>query len=126
MSADENGMAILAVCAHEFGHIVQYDTRVHDTLSYGQPTVKLVELHADFLAGYYLGLRQSDQPSLRLFSAGAFIHDLGDNNFTSPTHHGTKEERTAALEGGYRLGRDATADIGSAISSGVEFVQQFS
>jgi hypothetical protein len=62
MALNDDGMAVLAVFAHEFGHIAQFRTRVHDTLRDGYPTAKLVELHADFLAGFYwASARRSSQ-----------------------------------------------------------------
>ena len=44
---------VAAVCAHEFGHILQNKRGLMSGLRAGQPTVKRVELHADFLAGYF-------------------------------------------------------------------------
>jgi len=46
---------LIVICAHEFGHIVQYANNCHERLNRGQKTVKRTELHADFLAGYFLG-----------------------------------------------------------------------
>lgn len=125
MGSDDDGMSVMAVFAHEFGHIAQFNTGMHNRLSAGYPTQKLVELHADFLAGYYLGLRKSEHPDLRLWSAGALIHHLGDNNFTAPNHHGTPQERTAAIEAGHQLGRGGQVDIVSAMASGADFVRRF-
>jgi hypothetical protein len=63
---------------------------------------------------------------LRLYSAGAFFHGLGGNDFNKRDHHGTAEERTVAIEEGYRLGREATLSFAKAIISGGEFVRRFS
>src|SRR5262249_33666638 len=50
-------VAVTAVCAHEFGHILQYKTPgLLEALLEGQVTDKRVELHADFLAGYFAGI----------------------------------------------------------------------
>lgn len=54
----DQGMAVLAVCAHEFGHIAQFRAGVRDRLLRGQRTVKRMELHADLLSGYFLGYRK--------------------------------------------------------------------
>jgi len=126
MRADRDGIAVLAVFAHEFGHIAQFRTGLHNSLRERQPTAKLVELHADFLAGYYLGLRQAENPELRLWAAGALINGLGDNNFTNPGHHGTAEERTFAIEQGYKLGRAGAPPFAKAMTSGAEIVRRLS
>lgn len=126
MTENRDGIAVLAVCAHEFGHIAQFRTGLHETLRAAHPTIKLVELHADFLAGFYLGLRQAEYPDLRLWSAGMLIHGLGDNDFRNEGHHGTPEERTAAIEEGYRLGRENAPPFAQVIRAGSEFVRKFS
>ncbi len=51
-------VAVSAVCAHEFGHIAQYKIGIHKQLREGEETVKRLELHADFLAGYFAGCRK--------------------------------------------------------------------
>jgi len=126
MSRHDDGIAVLAIFAHEFGHIAQFHSGIQDTLRAGQRTIKLVELHADFLAGFYLAQRQAENPGLRLWSAGDLIHGLGDNNFSNPGHHGTAEERAMAIEGGYRLGREAAPPFAKAMTAGGEFVRRFS
>ena len=123
MAENPDGIAILAICAHEFGHVAQF-RGMAASLQAASSTKKLVELHADFLAGFYLGLRQADYPSLRLWSAGALIHKLGDNEYTNPNHHGTAEERTAAIEEGYRLGRGKAPSFAQAMRLGGEFVRK--
>jgi len=72
---------LLGVFAHEFGHAMQH--------KYGwSGNSKWRELHADYLAGFYLGktkvMSQSDVvSSFREFSS------RGDFNFYNPDHHGT-------------------------------------
>ena len=100
---DPSGAAVMWTAAHEFGHVWVYQEGLRDRLLTGQPTVKRLELHADFLAGYYLGLKKKRNPQVTLWEAGADIWNSGDSNFTSHQHHGTPAERLAAAESGFRL-----------------------
>ena len=53
LDADQGGGAIAGICAHECGHIYQYNNGIYDrSKSLG---VVAVELHADYLAGFYMG-----------------------------------------------------------------------
>ena len=126
MRRNEDGIAVLAIFAHEFGHIAQFRSGVDRSLHAGQSTVKLVELHADFLAGFYLARRKAEIPDLRLWSAGDVIHGFGDNNFTGPIHHGTPEERIRAMEEGYTFGGGAAPSFATAMNVGESFVRRFS
>jgi predicted metalloprotease len=113
---NDYGMSVIGICAHEFGHIVQYFTGVYQTIVRGQPTVKRLELHADFLAGYYLGFRKRSDPSLRVWSAGDTLHRIGDTNVLARDHHGTPEERVAAAESGLSLGLNKDVDVRTAVA----------
>ena len=125
----DQGVAAIAVCAHEFGHIFQYNSGYYDKLTtgVGTHTVKLVELHADYLAGYYLAGRKAAYPDLDLQGAGALFDSLGDIRFNDPTHHGTSAQRVAAIEAGFKFGRHSEQPIKRAAAVGAEFVlEQFS
>jgi hypothetical protein len=120
----DQGVAVIAVCAHEFGHIFQYKSGFYDKLTTGEgaQTVKLVELHADYLAGYYLAGRKSAYPDLDLQGAGALFESLGDTKFNNPAHHGTSAQRVAAIEAGFKFGRKSDQPILAAAAAGAEFV----
>ena len=125
----DQGVAVIAVCAHEFGHIFQYNSGYYDKLTtgVGAHTVKLIELHADYLAGYYLAGRKAAYPDLDLQGAGALFDRLGDTQFNDPTHHGTSAQRVAAIEAGFKFGRHSEQPIKPAAANGAEFVlEQFS
>jgi hypothetical protein len=124
LSLGDNGIAVIAVCAHEFGHVVQYNTGYRDRLLSGRPTVKLLELHADYFAGYHLARRKAEYPSLNVQGAGSLIDSIGDTAYTSPQHHGTSEERVAAIEAGYALGRKGKYRIGSVARAGADYVER--
>ena len=103
MEQDRQGWAVLAVMAHEMGHIAQFRSGIYSTLMQGQSTVKRLELHADLLAGYFLGVRKREQPSISIFRAGTELYKIGDFDFNNPTHHGTPDERLDAAEAGFKM-----------------------
>jgi hypothetical protein len=61
-ATDPSGVSVLGVAAHEFAHIWQFHSGYYKVIRGNGPTVKRLELNADFLAGYYLGLRKSAVP----------------------------------------------------------------
>ena len=119
---DSPEVGIAAVCAHEFGHIYQYRTRLFQALNEGQDTIKLVELHADFLAGYFAGIRKSERSD---FPAALFAitqRRYGDYNVGSRNHHGTPEERGNAVVAGFDAARRGL-DMRTAAQAGVRYVR---
>ncbi len=108
---------VQAVCAHEFAHVRQYRTPFFARLDRPN-SVRLVELHADFLAGYYLGRLPQSFGADALVALGRAWETLGDSQFTRREHHGTPEERIAAIEAGFvrgqqRMGIDQAAEAGA-------------
>jgi len=88
--------------AHEFGHIFQYQSKFYDLLTQSQTTDRLLELHADYLAGYYLGLKRlrSGEMDIKAFLDSLYLS--GDTDFNSPDHHGTPMEREQVMLAGYK------------------------
>jgi hypothetical protein len=114
--------AVAAVCAHEFGHILQYKHNLRRTLLAGQSTTKRLELHADYLAGYYAGvckLKRSDYPAA-VFAT--FQYSVGDYNTNSPKHHGFPDERAAAVVRGFEVAYRQRRNLGEAVQIGVNYV----
>lgn len=102
----DGGLSVIAILAHEFGHILQYE-RVHEeALAQADGGVRLFELHADYLAGMYLGFRKRRDQRLPTWSSGRTFELLGDTAFGDRDHHGTPEERVRAIEAGFRIGYD--------------------
>ena len=102
MRLDPGGGAVMWTAGHEFAHIWLYKSGQRARLMEGQTTVWRIELHADFLAGFYLGTRKRDQSGISLYNAGHDIWRSGDTLFSDPSHHGTPEERVAAAEAGFK------------------------
>jgi hypothetical protein len=99
---DNSGLTIMAVAAHEFGHILQGYRGYLPAIRVGFPQKS--EIHADFLAGYFLGVRKRRIPSLRFQRAGDLFIRLGRVNEGNPTRsHGNARERLDAAEAGFRV-----------------------
>lgn len=109
-SMDKGEAAVAGIMAHEFSHILQ--AKMGSRLS-----GKYRELHADFMAGYYL-LQKSyvTRADIRPFAQSLF--EIGDYDFWSPAHHGTPEERVAAMVAGYNTG----GSLNEAFRSGERYV----
>jgi hypothetical protein len=112
LTQDSSGATVVAVMAHEFGHLVQFRNGLREP-------GKRSELHADFMAGWYLNLRGryawvNLMPALRIF------YQLGDFQFNSPLHHGTPGERLAAAQAGF----DSRAlNVSQAFSTGLQVIK---
>ena len=86
---------VAAIMAHEWAHIAQF--KVIDEA----PPGKAMELHADQVAGWYMGGRARELAGqVDLVSAMRSFFGKGDYEFNSPQHHGTPRERLAAFERG--------------------------
>jgi len=113
---------VTAICAHEFGHILQLKLNLERTLRADQTTAKRVELHADYLAGYYAGtqkLRKPDYPAA-VFATESYSH--GDFEFTRRNHHGRPEERAAAVIRGFEVAYRERRNLSDAVRIGMNFV----
>ena len=117
------GLVIAGIMAHEFAHIYQFFNGYRDRLLKGSNTVEPLELHADFLAGYHLGLkrREGSKMDIGAFMDGAYM--IGDKNTHQYQHHGTPEERRRAVREGYRMGIQGV-QVGVAAEKGVKVVGQ--
>jgi hypothetical protein len=120
----DGDIAALGICAHEFGHIVQFFSPYYRQLRKAHATVKLVELHADFLAGYFVARRRERFPDLRLQGLGEAWEAMGDVEYNDPKHHGTSAERLAAIEQGFFWGRDSGGGIRDAAQSGADYIKE--
>jgi hypothetical protein len=103
--------SIVAIMAHEFAHVTQYKFNE-------QLTGKYSELHADFLAGWYMA-RMKGLSSLEIEKISLSFWDKGDDNYFSENHHGTSQERRAAFLEGFK---NSQMDIFDAFAAGKKFV----
>jgi hypothetical protein len=114
-------IAVTTVCAHEFGHIVQFKLKLTPRLLAGQTTVKRTELHADFMAGYFAGLRKKRRPDFPAQTFAMTMESVGDSQFRRPQHHGTPTERAAAVIKGFDTGFREQHGFGEAVEQGVQY-----
>jgi hypothetical protein len=121
---DRHGGTIVAIIAHEFAHIWAMQAGIINKINVGQKTVKRSELHADFLAGYFLGTRKRAARNVSLQSAGDLFSRIGDYNTDSPNHHGTPAERVAAAEEGFKVSYLQGRDANHAFAAGLEYVSR--
>jgi len=124
LKAPENpDVGVAAVVAHEYGHIAQFKHNLKRALLAGQDTVKRLELHADFLAGYFAGRRKLERPD---FPAAVFAttqYSAGDYRTERFSHHGTPEERAGAIVKGFEIAFRDRRSPGEALQIGVKYVQ---
>jgi len=115
-SMDKGLLAVVGIMAHEFAHILQWKNK-------SQLVGKYRELHADFLAGYYLGV-QNYIPYRDLCAFARSLFYKGDYNFWNPDHHGTPQERVDAMNMGYSFGQSGR-QISLAYLKGDEMIRGF-
>ena len=93
------GAALAGIAAHEGGHIFQFfSSFLHRPER--DDSARDMELHADFLAGYYFGRTGRTERSIDVF--GKSLFEKGDYDYNDPDHHGTPDERLKAMHQGYR------------------------
>jgi hypothetical protein len=108
---DKGKAGVAAVLAHEYGHVLQIE--YESDLDW-----KYRELHADYLAGYYLRTK-SYVSYYELNNFAKVFYDLGDEAFWSEDHHGTSLERLRAFKAGYNC---SCSDIEDAYDKGETYV----
>ena len=116
-------IAVATVCAHEFGHIVQFKNGLIDRLQGSASTVRPAELHADFLAGYFAGMRKLARPSFPAVVFATTQSRFGDYEFGRPEHHGTADERATAVARGFHAAYRERLAFSDAIKIGISYVQ---
>lgn len=89
--------SVIGILAHEYAHIKQYEMGLQHKLP-----VKLMELHADYIAGWHIANRQmlalTDVPQ-----AMKSLYRKEGYNFNQPGHHGTTNERINAFRAGLQI-----------------------
>jgi hypothetical protein len=116
-------VGIVAVCAHEFGHIAQFKRGINRILI-SEKRVKRLELHADFLAGYFAGRRKLELPEFPAAIFATTQYSFGDDNYGSVNHHGTSTERGEAVVAGFNSAYRARESFTTALETGIRYVQQ--
>lgn len=121
-SNEWGGLAVAGIMAHEFGHIFQYQSKFYDLLTQAQSTDRLLELHADYLAGYYLGLKRLRSGEIDIKGFLDSLYLKGDTDFHSPDHHGTPIDRAEVMLEGYKMGLTNNKNIQHVAETGMNLV----
>ena len=87
---------IIGIIAHEFGHILEFSVGLLN------PSARL-ELAADYLAGWYIGVKHRGGETFQVQSFARSLYNKGDYQFNQPGHHGTPNQRVQAMSFGYKL-----------------------
>jgi uncharacterized protein len=105
---DTSNLINVMILAHEYGHQLQY---IFGLPSKRETTARPNELEADGFSGYYLrrGYGKSTFASIATAYDAAFA--IGDNQVTSPGHHGTPAQRRSAVRLGFLLADPANAKL---------------
>jgi hypothetical protein len=119
---DNPDVGVAAICAHEFAHILQFKLNLTKKLREGQTTVKRSELHADYLAGYYAGTWKLKKPDYPAAVVAATVFDHGDRKVNNPKHHGTPDERAAAVVRGFEVAYRERHNLAQAVQIGINYV----
>lgn len=109
------GGATAGVIAHEWAHTMQFKQRVITRASTNAP----LELHADFMAGWYMGMKGYTKYVAYTELVQQFS-SMGDNNFNDRNHHGTNTERANAVSSGYQLAVTGTHNAQQAFAEGMK------
>lgn len=115
-------VSIAAVCAHEFGHILQFKHKLIQVVNDGQATVKRSELQADYFAGYFAGLRRRERPSFPSEVVVKTQSAMGDHDEKSSGHHGTPLERGRAVQRGFEAAYRERKTLADAIAESTNYV----
>lgn len=125
ISKANGDFAVMAICAHEFGHIRQYRDRYIPRIEANLPGY-CVELQADFAAGAFVAYWRRMMRPEHLLRIGDTWAGLGSTDFNNPGSHGTSVQRVRAIEAGffYRDGvRNAT--VTDVMEAGYRHVSQY-
>jgi hypothetical protein len=119
LDESDGAAAIAGVCAHECAHIYQYFSGSYNRLL--PLGIIAVELHADLLAGYYMGKR-GDADANRVKSFALMLFTRTGYNFTDPNYHGDPGERAAAVDKGYFWAQQGMP-FGDSCTKGETYIQ---
>lgn len=108
--------AALAICAHEYAHIYQFGhIELYRRLQNNLPSF-CRELHADFMAGYFLRLYRNVNPSINEEVVRQQFESMGGSmsDYIPEDFHGTKQQRCKAVVAGYVYAEQNARDLQAA------------
>lgn len=124
------GSALTATCAHEYGHILQFGTVYNKLQRLPSGEIK-IELHADFVCGYYGAHRKRIDPLYDALTQAVTQFEAGDKKESNEVKyvavsHGTYEQRGDAVYAGYLLGLGGKLSPELVAQRGLEYVRELS
>jgi hypothetical protein len=121
-SGESPEAAVVAVCAHEFGHILQFRDDLDLQVDLGQPNVRRSELQADYFVGYFVGLRKREKPTFPAAVAALTQYSFGSTDAKSPDYHGSQKERGEAVVRGFQASFFNRKNLNDAITESTAYV----
>ncbi|MCP1674592.1 hypothetical protein J2T57_001694 [Natronocella acetinitrilica] len=117
--------AIAGIMAHEWAHIVQFSTERQRFRNGAR-----MELHADFLAGWYMGMKYNVSQHLTGYGGDISplantLFRLGGTSFHVEHSHGRSDQRVDAMLGGFMDSTQArNGSVRRAYSNGLRTADQ--
>jgi hypothetical protein len=101
LSKKEGFSTVRGILAHEYAHILQLklDCKLEGDMR---------ELHADFMAGWYVGIRSLYKDKAGVIAFAKSLYAKGDVELWDEAHHGTPKQRLKAMLGGYAVSAKTT------------------
>jgi hypothetical protein len=113
---------VVAVCAHEYAHILQYKLKIDQQLDPSGKSKRLMELHADYLSGWFAGLRKRNNPNYPAAVFASLARDSGSQIGSGQATHGAPDERGDAVEKGFLASARDKLALHQAVEAGVRYV----
>jgi hypothetical protein len=107
--------SIIAVCSHEFGHIVSYKNGMIRQLCPNRAQPFRGEQFADYMAGYFAGRRKLEHPDFPAVAFATTQRGFGGGD------HGTGEQRGRAVQQGFVDAYQRRMVASNAIQAGFQY-----
>ena len=115
---------VVGVCAHEFAHTLQHKRGTTDKLiNMSNGNAFRNELHADFLAGYFGGVRKLEKSDFPAAEIAFGVYGLGDTYYDELDHHGTPEQRGEAARQGFKQAYESKVSLDEAFEIGFQYAK---
>lgn len=122
LSTNTDGeIALTAVCAHEFAHILQFKRGLVSAPINSPGAFGRLELQADLLAGYFAGTRKRAR---RSYPAAVFTETLASLNVSNDGQrsHGTPSQRRAVIARGFNAAYRERRNLEEAVALAMRYV----
>jgi hypothetical protein len=115
LSGNRPDAAIVAVCAHEFGHIASYKNGMIAELAPNRNDPFRAEQFADFMAGYFAGRRKRENPDFPAVAFATTQRRFGGGD------HGSGRQRGEAVQQGFLVAYQQRLDADAAKAAALTF-----